>query len=273
MLIEVAAFRQKLEKLQNLPAMPNVLDKFNEMVKDPAISMGQIGDMIAQDQMLAAKMLKLVNSAFYGFPGRISTIKHALVLLGYDVVKSLILSATVFDVMSEKWAALWKHSVAVSKACGLICAMRTVPNAEEIGMAGLLHDVGKVVLMVVEPQAYQKVLTMAEKLNMPMQATEKKLLGFDHVEVATWLCERWNLPKRLMTPMIHHHEPEKADYAQMHTAVVFVANNVIKAIGWGTTQSAKVEPMPASVIEQLQLDELFLTDLVTAVEKEIKTIA
>jgi HD-like signal output (HDOD) protein len=217
-------------------------------------------------------MLKLVNSAFYGFPGRIGTIKHALVLLGYDVVKSLILSATVFDMMSDKWSMLWKHSIAVSKACGLICNRRKIPDAEEVGMAGLLHDVGKVVMLVVEPKPYQKVIDLATKKGLPMYAAEKNLLDFDHVDVANWLCERWNLPKRLCSPMIFHHKPLSADYAETQTAVLFMANNLAKAIGWGTTVGAKVEPTPPEFVELLKIDQALLADLVNSLEKELQSI-
>jgi len=270
MLIDKDKFQKKVDKLDSFPAFHGILDKFNEMVQDPTISMGQIGDLISQDVALSMKILKLVNSAFYGFPGRISTITHALVLLGYDVVKGLILSATVFDLMSEKWADLFKHSLAVSKASGLICERRSIPDAEEIGLAGLLHDIGKVVLLVEEPDIYQKVVEGASKRGIPLYMAEQKLMGFDHSEVAGWLCERWHLPQRLTMPLTYHHRPAEAEQAAKQVAVVFMADNLVKALGYGTQPGAKVSPVPDEVTELLQIDRDLLAELVEALENELE---
>ena len=272
MLLDKDQFQKKLAKLQNLPAFPSILDRFNEMVKDPSISMSQIGDVIGQDQMLSLKILKLINSAFYGFPGRISTITHALVLLGYDVVKGLILSATVFEEMSNDWRELWKHSLGVSKACGLICEKLRIPDAEEIAMAGLLHDIGKVVLILEEPVIYGKVQMGAAKHDMPIELAEQKLLGFDHTEVASWLCDRWHLPQRLGVPMAYHHHPESSKNPQMHSVVVFLADNVTKAVGAGAEVNSKVMPIPTIVTDMLNINRDFLEQLVIDLERELQTI-
>lgn len=270
MLLDKDKFRRKVDRLQNLPTAPDLLDKFNEMVNDPSVSMGKIGEMVSQDQILAMKILKLVNSAFYGFPGRISTVTHALVLLGYDVIKGLILSATAFEAISEKWTGMWTHSLGVSKACGIICDVLKIPDAEEVGMAGLLHDIGKVIFFTEEPDIYQKILLSAAKHNLPMIVAEQKLLGLDHTEVAGWLCDRWNLPQKLAAPMTYHHNPTGADTAQRATAVVFLANNVIKAFGYGVPEGAKVEPVPDEIVEMLKIDHDFLVDLVNRLEKELQ---
>lgn len=273
MLIDEAQFRRKLENLQNLPAFPEMLDKFNAMVSDPTVSLNQVGELIGQDQLLSIKILKLVNSAFYGFPGRISTVTHALVLLGYDVVKGLILSASVFDVMVEKWRPLWRHSLAVSRACGIICKKMNVDAGEEVAMAGLLHDIGKVVLLVTEPDIYAKVTRTAIKKNRPMYEVENGMLGFDHSDVAGWLCERWHLPQRLAAPMGNHHHPDRADYGEVATSVVFFADNLVKAMDFGAENGAPVEPMNPTVLKHLKISRDFLADIVKAVEPELEGIS
>ncbi|MDP8222978.1 MAG: HDOD domain-containing protein [Candidatus Lernaella stagnicola] len=272
MLIDEKAFRSRLDNLQNLPAFPGILDKFNEMATDPRISMSQIGDTIGKDQMLAMKILKLVNSAFYGFPGRISTVTHALVLLGYDVVKGLILSASVFDVMADKWRPLWKHSLAVSKATGIICKQMNLPNAEEIGMAGLLHDIGKVVLMIMEPEVYQTVIQAASKKGRPIVIAEQSMIGFTHSDVALWLCERWNLPQRLAAPMSFHHTPELATYAELATAVVFIGDNMVKAMGQGAEPNAPVEKINPAVTERVSISREQLVAIVEKLEPELESL-
>jgi putative nucleotidyltransferase with HDIG domain len=229
--------------------------------------------MISKDPVLAVKILKLINSAFYGFPGRISTVTHALLLLGYDVVKGLILSAAVFDVMADKWAPLWKHCLGVSKACGLICNKLKVENGEEVAMAGLLHDIGKLVLILMETQAYEQVTRAVEKKGQPAYIVEQSMLGFDHTDVAAWLCERWLLPQRLSAPMSCHHKPEKTTYAPAQTAAVFLADNLVKALGYGTEKSARVEPLPPVVTHHLSLTHERLVEIVDILEPELASLA
>lgn len=272
MLLDKKIFRAKVARLENLPAFPKILDRFNEMIKDPNASMQQIGEAIGQDQILSMKILKLVNSAFYGFPGRISTITHALVLLGYDVVKGLILSASVFDEVYERWQPLWKHSVGVSKASGILCAQLKVKDAEEIAMAGLLHDIGKVVLLMMEPAIYTKILELAAQRLQHLHLIEEEQLGFDHSEVAWWLCERWNLPRRLTAPMSYHHKPEKTPGAEIATAIVYTANNLCKALGAGTREDSLVELMPPTVIELLKLNMNVLSTVVDVLEPELESL-
>jgi len=271
-LIEEKAFRAKIDDLQNLPAFPGILEKFNEMAKDPHVSMNQIGDMVAQDQVLSLKILKLVNSAFYGFPGRISTVTHALVLLGNDVVKSLILSVSAFEVMADQWRPLWRHSLAVSKACGIVCQELKIPGEEEVGMAGLLHDIGKVLLVILEPEAYRTVIQAASKKGRPITSVEDAMLGFNHCNVAEWLCERWNLPHRLTAPLAFHHAPETADYAEKPAAAVFLADNVAKAMGYGAEPVAMVEPMNPAVAELLGLTPAHISTIVKKLEPELAAL-
>jgi len=248
------------------------MEKFNQMIKDPKVSMTQIGDLISMDQLLSVRILKLMNSAFYGFPGRISTVTHALVLLGYDVMKGLILSAAAFDIIHDKWNELWKHSACVSKACGMICELQGFKDAEEIAMAGLLHDVGKVILVLLEGEKYKKVTLSAQKNNISVLQAEKMMMGFDHTEVAGWICERWNLPQRLAVPMVFHHTPQNSQHAQLPTAVVFLANNVVKAMGKGTENFAKVEKVPSAVSDLIKMDHAFFDKLVGRLESELDAL-
>jgi len=272
MLLDKQIFRAEVARLENLPAFPKILDRFNEMIKDPNASMQQIGEAIGRDQILSMKILKLVNSAFYGFPGRISTITHALVLLGYDAVKGLILSASVFDEVYERWQPLWKHSVGVSKASGILCSQLKIDDAEEIAMAGLLHDIGKVVLLMMEPDIYKKIMELSASRRLHLHLIEDELLGFDHSEVAWWLCERWNLPRRLTAPMSYHHKPDKTTGAEIATAVVFVANNLVKGLGAGTREDSLVESMPADVVERLQLNLDVLAAVIDVLEPELESL-
>ena len=183
-ILDKISFRKKVEQLSNLPTLPNLLDKFTRMLKDPKTSMAAFGKELSKDQMLTSKILKLVNSAFYGFPGRISTVTNALVLLGYDALKGLIISSNIFENLSPEAYPLWHHSVTVSLASRAIARELSLPDIEEFAVAGLLHDIGKVILHVEASEEYRTVINQAKKAKQPVWQTEGEILGFDPLYIA-----------------------------------------------------------------------------------------
>ena len=121
----IRQFRERVENAANLPTLPDVVLRINEIIESPATGGRQVGAEIAKDQVLSAKVLKLVNSGLYGFAKPISSIPHAVTMLGFDAVKSLVLSSSVLDIITDAIPGLWEHSQACARTCGL-CAM-TVP--------------------------------------------------------------------------------------------------------------------------------------------------
>lgn len=134
--------------VRDLPTLPKVLEEVSKLVERPDSTTEQVAKLISMDQVLSAKVLKMVNSPVYGFPGRISSIGHALVLLGFNVLRSIIVSTSVFEVMTENMVGLWEHSLGCAMACGSVARMLKLKDAEEYAVAGLLHDLGKVVATV-----------------------------------------------------------------------------------------------------------------------------
>jgi hypothetical protein len=139
--------------VKDLPTLPGVLQEVAILVENPNSSTDQISKAISKDQVLSAKVLKMVNSPIYGFPGRIGSIQHALVLLGFNVVKGIIISTSVFDVMNENMKGLWEHSLGCALASSAIARAIGCKDPEEYAVAGLLHDIGKVVAAVQLPDS------------------------------------------------------------------------------------------------------------------------
>jgi len=139
--------------VKDLPTLPGVLEEVAVLIENPNTSTDQISKAISKDQVLSAKVLKMVNSPIYGFPGRIGTIQHALVLLGFSVIKGIIISTSVFDVMNANMKGLWEHSIACALASSTIARAIECKDPEEYAVAGLLHDIGKVVAAVQLPDA------------------------------------------------------------------------------------------------------------------------
>ena len=229
----IEALKRRVTDLSALPTLPGVVRFVSTMVEEGSASMQEVGETISRDQVLSAKILRMVNSPFYGFPGRIASVTHALVLLGFSVVKGLILSQAVFDNLSKQHRGLWEHSFGVAVISRRLAKAMGIQDSEEFMIAGLLHDLGKVVLAVVEPERYEAAVQLANRDRLHIAQAERHVFGVDHCEVASWICDRWHLPPRLVDALCHHHAPGTVQHDAEATAVVHVADIFARAMGYG----------------------------------------
>lgn len=271
-LVDESQFREHVDQLDSMPALPRLMARLNEMIDDPTIGVEQIAFEIGKDQILAVKILKLVNSAFYGFPSRISSLSHALVLLGFDVIQGLIISTTAFDYMKDRMIDLWSHSMGVSQTAGYIAAKISEPEPEEISLAGLLHDIGKVIFKIKIPEKYEKVIVAAQQTGVSTLAAEKQLFGFDHTQVALWICDKWSLPERLSIPLGYHHDLQHAPKYEKQTAIVALADILSCAAGLGPEGDQKIYNYDPEMLEILGLDEETVVDILQGMLSEYTLI-
>jgi HD-like signal output (HDOD) protein len=150
-------YKGRILQVAGLPALPTTLHEINRIMDSPDATTEKIAKVIGYDQTLAAKVLRMVNSPIYGFPGRISSLQHALTLLGFNVIRGLIIFTTVFDAMNSGMAGLWYHSLGTSLACAEIARVTGRKNPEEYAVAGLLHDLGKAVFSLQIPEARKEI--------------------------------------------------------------------------------------------------------------------
>ncbi|MFH1147158.1 MAG: HDOD domain-containing protein [Pseudomonadota bacterium] len=251
----LASIRAKLREQKALPTLPGIVSKLTQMVADPKVSADRIGQVIAKDQILAAKILKLVNSAFYGFPGRISTVSNAVILLGFNVIRSLVLSASIFEAMEKSLVGLWEHSLGCAALSNVIARRIGLNDPEEVSTAGLLHDIGKVVIRenlgnyisLIDELLLQKPISLYE--------AEREILQTDHAEIGKRLGHRWHLPDRLTEPISYHHEPSKSKAHFVISAVVHVADILVRARGFGSGGDKWVPRLDGKAWDVLRLSE------------------
>ncbi|MGC9017985.1 MAG: HDOD domain-containing protein [Caldimicrobium sp.] len=154
-------------------------------------------------------MLRLANSALYGFPKKVSTVQNALMLLGINVVKVLIITSSIFDIIYEEDVGLWEHSIGVASCSKILAEKLKLKAPQEVATAGLLHDLGRIVQKVGFRENYKKIAELVKNGKDALQA-EKEVLGIDHAEIGSFLMRTWNLPDRLVEAVDTHHELEKA---------------------------------------------------------------
>jgi putative nucleotidyltransferase with HDIG domain len=205
-----------LKAVQDLPPMPKVLFKIQKLLLDPNSDVEQIAGYIETDQALAAKVLKMANSPFYGMTGKVSTTQHAAIILGFETLSELTTMAGFSTIMGRKLPGygydsddLWKHSLAVALASKMIAEKINPDLANDALTAGLLHDLGKLIL---DPEAFDDLI---EDENKTFLIAEKQILGFDHAEIASEICDHWKFPEPLTLAIKYHHNPSLSNGTEM----------------------------------------------------------
>jgi len=245
--------KKKVLAIKDLPTLPQVLEEVSKLVEDPNVSTEKIAQVISKDQVLSAKVLKMVNSPIYGFPRRISTIQHALVLLGFNVIKGIIISTSVFDIMNTSMVGLWEHSLGCALASSVIAKKANLKDPEEYSVAGLLHDLGKVIALVQLPELKTEVEELVKKEDIPYYLAEKKVMGFGHDRINAWLVDYWNLPLRLKEGLAWHHQLGMAKHYPEVAAVVHLADFLTRVFEIGFAGDDQVSKLDGRVFKILKL--------------------
>jgi putative nucleotidyltransferase with HDIG domain len=243
--------RRIVQRIVDLPTLPIVVPQVLRLVEDHRSSASDLARVIGSDQSLTTRILRLANSAFYGFRREIVTINHAVVLLGFDTVKSIVLAATVSDTLSDGGQGgsfnreqFWLHVGGAAAAARHVAKSLRVTDAEAAFVGGLLHDVGKVVLDRFLHDRYAEAARLAAETPCLIREAEMALFSVNHADVGRWLAERWRFPAAIVEPIAFHHRPVAAgpDHRAL-TAVVHVADILARNVGIGSGGDRLV-PLP-----------------------------
>ena len=265
-----------IDRVKDLPTLPDVIHKVLTLVGNESTSAKKLGSLISYDQSISSRLLKVANSAYYGFMKQISTAQHAIVILGFKEVKSLVLGIAVFDTMKEASSKtsfmreeFWMHSMGCALAGQIIHKKAGGVDPETTFTAALLHDIGKLVLDVFLTQEYLKVLEKVRINGVSMVEAEEEVMGFSHADVGGWLCERWKFPPVLTFPISFHHQVEKVDKNYMRiTSIVHLANILSKRAHMGNGGSNKIPVIHLPKQEPLKLKEDDLEKMVGELRQE-----
>lgn len=261
--------RSIIKDTKSLPTLPGVIAKLTSLAENNKTSVNEMAKVVSSDQVLSAKVLRLVNSPFYGFSGRVSTISNALILLGVNVVKSLALSSSIFEMMEKNTVGLWEHSLGAGIAANIISKKLNLPEIEEISTAALLHDIGKVIIKIKLEDDYDILVSQIREKNMSMIEAEKELLDADHAEIGEWLARSWFLPDKLIEPIAFHHDVERSTTQLLKTSVVHIADLLVKASGFGFSGDDFVPRIQPVAWKKLGLNEILFTEIVRELEEKL----
>ncbi len=251
--------RRIMAQVKSFPGMPVTAAKLLKMLDDPKSTAAQIEDVLRYDAGLTANILKLTNSAYFGIPSKVSSVRQAIMMLGWKRLLQLVMTMCMSTVMKKPivgydlpQGALWRHSVAVSVAAEAVVKALKIPEAEEVFTAALLHDVGKLVLGGFVKNDMDQIKAMVAK-GIAFEVAEYMVIGTDHAEIGARILNKWDFPEDLVNAVSWHHDPETCNHHCTLSDIVHVANTVGLRIGFGRdTEGTRVEPSP-SVTERLGL--------------------
>ena len=249
------SFQDQRLLVKNLPTLPLALEEARRLAENPNTTIPQLAAVICRDQVLSGKVLKMVNSPAYGFPGRIASIQNALVLLGFNVIKSLIISTLVFESMSQGMTGLWRHSVGCSIACSELGKVLGMKNTDELFIAGLLHDIGKVITAVQLPDAQKEIVQLVQEKDISYHDAEEKVLGLAHPRISAWLAEHWNLPAALRYSMAYHHRPASTQHYTEFVCIVHIGNFLTRLFEFGSGGDENVPQLNPYSFKPLNLNQ------------------
>ena len=263
-----------ISKVKDLPPLPNIVSRAMEIAHDPNGSVRELQILIAKDQALSAKILRIVNSAMYALRREVSTVSHAVSVLGIDTVFSVIMAASVENVFQSAKSLGTKlfseHSWGTAIAARAISMRIQYEKPEEALISGLMHDIGKPILMQNFSDQYNEIANDVYRGATSFHQSELLAFGFSHAHVGALLARKWNFPPQLSEAVGYHHNPINAPNFRKLACIVSLANSLMISmeIGFQKDKTLKVEELPAA--EELELNKPALDTLTTEIQSGIK---
>ena len=269
-----------IEADPKLTSLPDVFVRINEVLNDPGSTAQEAAGAIGKDTSLSAKLLQLVNSAFYGFPVKVDTLSRAVTIVGSRQISTLALGISVLGIFKDlpeglvEMRSFWKHSI----GCGIIASNLAAAGGggggvevERLFVAGLLHDVGRLVLYRNLPRHSAHVLAKARNEGIFLRDAERALLGFDHATLGGMLLRRWRFPEHLERAVRHHHGGI-SPMGQSMPAMIHVADAAANALLLGASGEIYVPPLSPAAWVTLGLTPERLADVVAAADVQAAEI-
>jgi putative nucleotidyltransferase with HDIG domain len=245
--------------LKSFPSMPGAAVKLLALIDDPEINVAQIEKVLRQDAGLTANLLKLANSAYFGIPSKVGSVRQAVLLLGLKRLIQMVIASCISAIMDKPVPGydlppgeLWRHSIAVTVAAEGLVKELNVEAAEEIFTAALLHDVGKLVLGEFVHDDIHKIDTVLSQ-GIAFETAEDMVLGTNHADIGARILNQWSLPPNIVNAVRWHHDPESAGQSELMLDIVHVANVLCLMIGIGVGRDGLQHQPSGAVVKRLGL--------------------
>ncbi len=254
-----------IDRVHELPTLPTIVHELGRVINNPMSSTRAVEELMEQDQVMTTKVLKLVNSAYYAIPGGVSSLDRAIAFLGFDTVNQLVLTTSVIGTLKAKSGTFpvgefWAHSLGVGIAAETIAKLIHYPAPADAFVAGLVHDLGKVILLSLEPELFLQVVQLSKDSKSSFLEAENQLEIANHLQTGQALSEKWNLPLYLQQTIKYHHTFDVAKRVAVTADrnslidLICLANLLVHALKFGNSGHEKVISAPRELFQRLSLD-------------------
>jgi HD-like signal output (HDOD) protein len=268
-----------INKSTELVSPPNTYLQLMDLLNDPDSSIDDISAVINTDPALTTRLLKIVNSPFYGFPSQINTISRAITIVGTRELIQLVLATTVIERFNGipddliDMNVFWKHSLASAVTAKLLAKQAGQRATERFFIAGLLQNIGSLVLYQSMPEIAREAINSAEFGHELMHLAEQRLLGFDHTHIGQALVQKWRLPESLEKVVRFHHTPSEADKHELDVAIVHIADILVTAVPFGHSGDHHVPPLDTKAWDLIDLNVDDIPDLLETASTQLDSLA
>lgn len=245
---------KRIQTIDNLPTLPHIALAVNRMLQDYESPMERLVEILEKDQTLVSKLLRLVNSSFFGFKSKVNSLRHAVTLLGYSTVQNAVITVSVIDTLALKnelkgfdITQFWEHSIHVAVLSKFLAMKTRVAPPEDAFTAGLLHDIGKVVLANFFPDALVRILDTIAARQLTFYDAEQDLDLLSHSLIGGHLAQRWMLPETMVASIKSHHVPAKRGPHCALAALVSVSGNIVHMMAGDLGYVLKLDDLPDEV--------------------------
>ncbi len=275
--MEPKRFYQKLDSIMDIPTLPSIVMKVNKMLQDSETSIEKLSKIIETDQVMVAKILRLVNSTFYGFRSKIKNIKHAIIVLGFNNIRNAIMSVSIIQLFSEKNTSegfdisdFWKHAIAVAVTSKYLSEKSGLDSPDNCFVAGILHDIGKVVLSLYFQELFEKVWKSIKEDKLSFYEAENKSLSVNHAQIGGHLAKNWQFPDTLIETITYHHSIDKNVLNLDQLMIIHTANYIVNNCEGDSERPpdfSSIDPEVKRIMfSQLQTISDWLPDVTTEIE-------
>jgi len=268
-----------VKRVGTLGSLPSIYQEVIQVVNHPLSSATDVANVISKDVGLTARLLRVVNSAFYGFPGKIETVSRATAIVGTNELCELALATAVMSVFDHSlrdmvnMSQFWLHSLFCGSVARMLGKLRGEANSERYFVMGLLHDIGRLVMFSEAPKLSRDVLEEAAKSGRPVYEVERAMFGFTHAAVGRELLAGWNLPVTYQEAVSHHHVPLASRELTPDIAIAHVAEVIANAMRVGRSGDSVVPPVSIEAWEQLNLSTDVLRGVIEDAETHVRDLA
>jgi len=271
-----------LSSVNNIPSLPYIIQEVSMLIGDPRTSASILGKIISKDQGLVTKILTVANSPLYGIPRRVSTIDFAIVVLGFNQIKNIVIALSMLETLKKigdrkfQQKKYWMHSLLTASAAQRIADDLGYQTSGEAFTAGLLHDLGIPIIYKLFNDEFKKITEGVKEEKLSYLESEKKYLGMTHQEVGRFLLDKWNLPLSIAEVISHHHQPAFSEEHSELTALIHLADYMTKKLMIGNFSWDSTTELDLEIIDILQLgDEEYLENFIISYkelfEEQIKS--